>query len=86
VRTYGSTKNCAGCRYWSEMIAQVVGGGPLEAMCLAEGSPFAGKYVSERQKCASWKSGHLGAVDDPPDYGEENRRMYQEEEKAGITR
>lgn len=26
-RTYGKTRNCKGCRYWSEMLAQCHGGG-----------------------------------------------------------
>jgi len=80
MRTYGETKNCAGCRFWSEMIAQCHGGGPVEAMCLADSSPLAGKHTSERGTCASWKSGHHGAVDDPPDYGEEVRALYAAEE------
>ena len=81
-RTYGETHNCAGCRFWSEMIARAVGGGPVEAMCLVDGGPFSGKYVTERQRCNQWKSGHLGAVDDPPDYGEETRAAYAAEENA----
>ena len=40
-RTYGETRNCAGCRFWSEMLAQAIGGGPVTAMCLAE----AGRYA-----------------------------------------
>lgn len=27
-------RSCDGCKYWSELIAQSVGGGPVEAMCL----------------------------------------------------
>lgn len=84
MRTYGETKNCAGCRFWSEMIARSHGGGPVEAMCLADG-PQSGKYVSDRQTCVAWKSGHLGAVDDPPNYGEETRAAYEAEEKGGAA-
>lgn len=79
-RTYGDTENCAGCRYWSEMIAQALGGRPLEAMCLSSDGPLKGKYVTARQTCSAWASGHYGAVDDPPDYGEEVRRMYAEDD------
>lgn len=65
-RTYGKTKNCKGCRYWSEMIAQVIGGGPVQALCLAQKpSPMHGKYTSGRQTCEAWASGHLGAIDEP---------------------
>ncbi len=81
-RTYGETRNCAGCRFWSEMIAQAIGGGPVEAMCLADAGRFAGKYTSARRTCDSWKSGHFGAVDDPPNYGEETRALYAEEEAS----
>jgi len=79
LRTYGETKNCAGCRFWSEMIAQSIGGGPVEAMCLAEG-PYSGKYTTARMACDAWKSGHYGPVDDYPDYGKEARALYAEEE------
>lgn len=83
-RTYGETRDCAGCRFWSEMIAQSIGGRPVEAMCLAETGRYAGKYTSARMKCDSWKSGHHGAVDDPPNYGEETRALYADEEGATV--
>jgi len=81
-RTYGETRNCAGCRFWSEMIAQSIGGGPVEALCLADKGPRSGKYTTGRVTCDAWKSGHLGAVDDPPNYGEETRAAYAAEEGA----
>ena len=85
MRTYGETKNCAGCRFWSEMVAECHGGGPVKAMCLADGGPLSSKYTSERQTCTAWKSGHHGAVDDPPNYGEEVRKLYAAEE-AGVEK
>ena len=66
-----SSRNCAGCRYWSSMMAQCVGGGAVRAMCLAcdderlRGAalrPYAGKYTSGWQTCPSWASGELGAI------------------------
>lgn len=64
-RTDGATHNCAGCRYWSEMIAKSHGPAVL-AMCIApEGSPLHGKYTREKTTCSAWASGHLGAVDEP---------------------
>ena len=30
-RTWGATRTCKGCRYWSEMVAQSIGGGPVQA-------------------------------------------------------
>jgi hypothetical protein len=84
ARTFGETQDCAGCRYWSEMVVQAIGGGPVEALCLSGSGEYAGKYVTERMTCDAWKSGHLGAVDGPPDYGETVRAAYarEEEERA----
>lgn len=79
-RTYGETRNCGGCRFWSEMIAQAMGGADVQAMCLATDGPDHGKYRSARATCTAWKSGHLGAVDDPPDYGAITRPAYEAEE------
>ena len=81
-RSYGETKNCKGCRFWSEMLAQAIGGGPVQAMCLSDEGPNKGKYTSARITCEAWKSGHHGAVDEPPDYGAEVREMYADEERA----
>lgn len=85
-RTYGATKNCGGCRFWSEMIAQAMGGGPVEAMCLADGGPKQGQYTTERTTCSGWKPGHLGAVDDPPNYGKETQAAYVAEEGTDALR
>lgn len=79
-RTYGETGNCMGCRYWSEMLARSYGG-PVEAMCLSGTSPFTGKYTTPGTTCDAWRSGHHGAVDEPPNYGEETRKLYEREEK-----
>lgn len=78
TRAYGETKNCAGCRFWSEMIARC-SGGDVEAMCLGRGT-MGRRYTTARQTCDHWKSGHLGAVDDPPNYGEATRAAYAAEE------
>lgn len=76
-RTWGDTKNCKGCRFWSEMVARSRGGGPIEAMCLVQNGPFSGKYTVGSQTCPKWKSGHFGAIDDP----EETISLYEDEEK-----
>jgi hypothetical protein len=83
VRTYGTTDNCAGCRFWSEMIARSVGGNPIEAICLAPDSPNQSQYVTGRTACAAWKSGHFGATDEPID-GDEIRAAYAEEDHAFV--
>lgn len=79
-RTYGETRTCKGCRYWSEMIAGNLhnGGGEIEAMCLSPISAARGKYMGPARTCDAWASGHLGAVDEP---GEDPRRY---EQQAGV--
>ena len=63
-RNNGETRDCMGCRYWSEMIARCHSG-PVEAMCLNQTSIHRSKYTSAREHCAGWASGHLGAIDEP---------------------
>lgn len=59
-------------------------GGPVEAMCLAPAGEKSGKYTTARMNCGSWKSGHLGAIDEPPDYGAETRAAYAAEEAEHV--
>lgn len=84
-RTMGATKDCKGCRFWSEMIA-MAGDVSVKAMCLSTDSPHKGKYVYGSQSCADWKSGHYGAVDDPPNYGAEVRPLYEAEDRGANAR
>jgi hypothetical protein len=70
-------RNCAGCRYWSEMIAKSEGNGVV-ALCLGEG-PEKGKYKRGAATCTGFARNTCGAVDDPPDYGEEVRALYAEQ-------
>lgn len=72
----GPGRDCGGCRYWSEMVAQSIGGGYVEALCLAPEGPAKGKYTVSTQTCPSFAKNTLGAVDDPPDYGESVRAAY----------
>ena len=64
-RTWGATRTCKGCRHWSEMVAQSVGGGPLQAMCLNSVSPMRNEFMSPNRTCPEWQNGGLGAVDQP---------------------
>jgi hypothetical protein len=75
----GATRNCEGCRYWSERLA-FADGGPVLAMCLCKTGPKRGAYTTGRATCQEWKSGHLGAVDDPCEPGDETWRMYDKED------
>ncbi len=76
-RTFGETKDCRGCRWRSEMLAQAGGsaGRGLQAMCLNPASPMSLKYTYGWQSCDVWASGELGAVDergqDPARYDED---------------
>lgn len=70
-------QDCGNCRYWSQMCAQSIGCGPIEALCLSEGGPRKGKYTRETFYCGAWRSDHYGKVDDPPNYGEAARAAYE---------
>lgn len=72
-------RNCSGCRYWSEMIAQSIGGRDVEALCLIQGGPASGKYMVGTQTCPEWAKNSHGAVDDPPNYGEATLAAYAED-------
>lgn len=63
-----SERKCNGCRYWSEMVAEAWGCGPVKALCLGRGA-LKGKMTAGDQSCSEWASNHFGAVDSPPDYG-----------------
>jgi hypothetical protein len=83
-RTYGETKNCKGCRYWSEMLAHCGAdtGGSVAAMCLSPDSPKKGIYTTSWMKCDRWASGHLGAVDEPG----QDPRAYELETEGNSGR
>ena len=55
----------------------------MEALCLSQPGPKAGKYTTGRMGCDAWKSGHYGAVDSPPNYGEHAVAAYAAEEGSG---
>lgn len=76
MRSLGE-RTCGGCRYWSEMIAMVQAGETV-AMCLGTGG-LKGRYTTARMICDSFAKNTCGAVDDPPNYGEETRAAYAEQ-------
>ena len=80
VRSYGESKDCSGCRYWSEMIAKFDGGPGIEAVCLNSRSTKNGRFTFEHDSCPAWRSGHHGAVDTPPNYGKATQALYAKEE------
>lgn len=73
---------CQECRFWSERLAQAVGGGPVEAYCLVEGGPFSGRYTTGAQGCEQGKSNQFGAIDDPHEDYDEILRLYAEDDAA----
>ena len=82
-RSYGETKDCVGCRFWSEMIAKS-NGSCIQAMCMNSNSDQSGKYKSGHQTCDNWASGHYGPIDSP---GEEDEiiSLYDEEKSLRST-
>lgn len=58
------SRSCEGCRYWSEMVAESIGGGPVKAMCLLPGtSARAFEARMTWRGCESYEAGV--AIDDP---------------------
>lgn len=79
--------NCSSCRYWSEMLAQSIGVGPVEAMCLDAESPNRGLYIAGSSHCSRWKHNELGAVDNPAFLrsGEDADAAYSEYDERGAS-
>lgn len=80
---------CDGCRHWSQMVAQSIGAGPIEALCLNSKSPKHSKYMRADGTCPAWQHNRFGQIDDPPNYGEYVRPLYDHEckrcEGAGLV-
>lgn len=72
-RSWGMTRDCKGCRFWSEMLARV-DNGTTKAACLAPAGR--GQFHPAGYTCTSWQSGELGAIDDP------SGNPYEEAEAA----
>ena len=53
--------NCDGCQYWSEMVAQSLGGGPMRALCLNPNSPLYNTMANTG--CSEYAPGR--PIDDP---------------------
>lgn len=60
-------------------VAQSIGAGPIEALCLSDDGPKKGKFVPATYHCPAWKLNKYGAVGEPPEYGEHSRWMYDHE-------
>ena len=66
---------CVECRYWSQMIAQSIGPGPIEAWCLSQTQKQ--RFRRADDTCDDWAKNSHGAVDEPPDYGETANEKYR---------
>ncbi len=75
---------CENCRFWSERLAQAIGGGPVEAYCLVQGGPLSGKYTAGYQGCELGKDRPYGAIDDPYEDWKELERLYAEHDAAQV--
>lgn len=64
-RNYEDRPTCQSCRYWSEMIAQAVGGKPVEAYCLNRESMKNQTFTIGAETCSAYVHGPYGAVDQP---------------------
>jgi hypothetical protein len=71
---------CENCRFWSQMCAPALDGGPIEALCLSDDGPKAGQYTRATNGCPAWKINSHGSIDEPPNYGEKARAAYEAEE------
>lgn len=80
-RTWGQTRNCKGCRFWSELIAQAIPehNHAIQALCLNSKSFKNGEYTFEQNTCSHWMSGHHGAID-TPGASDEIRELYAKED------
>jgi len=47
------------------MLAQSIGGGPLEAYCLVKDGRHSRKFTTGQMSCDKWAGNDLGAVDSP---------------------
>ena len=56
---------CKNCRFWSEMVAQSIGCGAIEALCLCGESPLRTKMTNGLNGCQFGKENLYGAIDDP---------------------
>ena len=63
-RTYGKTRDCKGCRWWSEMLDKI-DAGQVKAMCINSKSCKSMDYTGGSETCDEWENGKFGAVDDP---------------------
>lgn len=55
---------CGNCYFWSSLIAQSVGCGPVKAMCLNDKSDNHEKMTKSNTSCFHWVDGTKELVDD----------------------
>ena len=53
----GGVMSCEGCKFWSALVAQSIGCGPIEALCLNKESDKFNKMTKEADSCESREPG-----------------------------
>ena len=54
---------CEGCRFWSKLVAECIGGGPLRAMCLHPKHGSEGEGASSMRIAINAPMTHAGCED-----------------------
>lgn len=47
---------CSTCLFWSDLVAEQTGNGPLMALCENPGAPKEGRMVEGQDSCAAWEA------------------------------
>lgn len=56
---------CEKCYFWSEMVAQSIGCGPVEAMCLNDNSDYYQEMTAWKSRCDDFEDGNGTTIDSP---------------------
>lgn len=75
---------CQDCRFWSEMVAQSIGCGPIEALCLNEESPLRIKMTTELNGCQFGKENLYGAIDAPGNENAYNNQINEDSQSSPV--
>ena len=52
-------RRCENCKYWSDLIAEANGCGPVKALCECVDSRWAGRMMTEFHSCDKWEEAPL---------------------------
>lgn len=60
-----SQLKCENCYFWSELVAQATGLGPVHALCLNDNSNYHQRMVSSNDRCEDFEDGDGKSIDSP---------------------